>query len=149
MLVAKSSTFPAMAAAATTIQAVVSETSTHEELCALYGITHNELRSTPESAATAAYGGFLLDVALAGDAGALLVALAACLIGYGEVGLWLVRQAREEGTEFTVEGNPYQRWIEDYAGDAYQRAVTVGLGAFVPAGASYFTHLSTQRRWSA
>ena len=98
MLVAKSSTFPAMAAAATTIQAVVSETATHEGLCAAYGISHDELRSTPESAATGVYGGYLLDVALSGDAIALLVALGACVVGYGEVGLWLVRKPRRMRT---------------------------------------------------
>lgn len=130
LLIAKSSTFPAMAAAATTVQAIVSETATHEALCAAFGISQDELRASEESAATTSYGGYLLDVALAGDAGALLVALGSCLVGYGEVGLWLVRQAREHAAAgYTVEGNPFQRWIEDYSGEAYQHAVTVGLEA--------------------
>ena len=33
-----------------------------------------------------------------GDAASLLMALAACLLGYGEVGLWLQREARRPKT---------------------------------------------------
>ncbi|EJD48646.1 thiamin biosynthesis protein [Auricularia subglabra TFB-10046 SS5] len=129
LLAAKSHSFAGMSAAALTIQAIVSEKSTHEELCAAYGVSQEVLRSTPESPATAAYGGYLLDVALTGDAGAVLVVLGSCLVGYGEVGLWLVNQAKEGKSSIKVDGNPYQRWIEDYAGDVYQKAVTVGIEA--------------------
>lgn len=59
----------------------------------------------------------------------LLMALAACLLGYGEVGLWLEKEAAEPNTWVKWEGNPYRRWIEDYAGQKFQHAVTSGLGA--------------------
>jgi thiaminase len=64
-----------------------------------------------------------------GDSASLLMALAACLLGYGEVGLWLQREARRPQSWVQIENNPYKRWIELYSGDNYQAAVKVGLGA--------------------
>jgi len=63
-----------------------------------------------------------------GDAASLLMALAACLLGYGEVGLWLQREARRPKTWVRIEDNPYKRWIEGYSGEKYQAAVKVGIG---------------------
>ena len=63
-----------------------------------------------------------------GDAASLLMALAACLLGYGEVGLWLQREARRPKTWVKIEDNPYKRWIEGYSGEKYQAAVKVGIG---------------------
>ena len=54
----------------------------------------------------------------------------ACLLGYGEVGLWLKKQAAASNSWVVLDGNPYQHWIDDYAGEAYQAAVQTGLGAF-------------------
>jgi hydroxymethylpyrimidine/phosphomethylpyrimidine kinase len=64
-----------------------------------------------------------------GDAASLLMALAACLLGYGEVGLWLMREAKQPQSRVRIEDNPYKQWIEDYAGERYQAAVKVGIGA--------------------
>jgi thiaminase len=64
-----------------------------------------------------------------GDAASLLMALAACLLGYGEVGLWLQREAKRPQSWAKLEDNPYKAWIEDYAGEKYQAAVKVGIGA--------------------
>ena len=58
------------------------------------------------------------------------MALAACLLGYGEVGLWLKKEAAKPSTWVVVEGNPYAKWIEDYSGEHYQEAVRRGLGTF-------------------
>jgi hydroxymethylpyrimidine/phosphomethylpyrimidine kinase / thiaminase len=58
-----------------------------------------------------------------------LMALAACLLGYGEVGLWLQREAKRPQSWAKLEDNPYKAWIEDYAGEKYQAAVKVGIGA--------------------
>jgi len=57
------------------------------------------------------------------------MALAACLLGYGEVGLWLQREAERPQSWVKLEDNPYKKWIEDYAGEKYQAAVKVGIGA--------------------
>ncbi|KAF8422578.1 hypothetical protein L210DRAFT_2166374, partial [Boletus edulis BED1] len=50
----------------------------------------------------------------------LLQALAAYLLGYGEVGLWLEREAAKPDAWVKREGNPYREWMEDYAGKVYQ-----------------------------
>jgi len=57
------------------------------------------------------------------------MALMACLLGYGEVGLWLKKQAAEPNSWVVLDGNPYQHWIDDYTGEVYQAAVQTGLGA--------------------
>ena len=63
-----------------------------------------------------------------GDTSRLVMALAACLLGYGEVGLWLKKEAAKPDTWVKLEGNPYQKWIDDYSGPDYQNAVKLGLG---------------------
>ena len=60
------------------------------------------------------------------------MAAAACLIGYGEVGLWLKKEARKPQTWVVVEGNPYAPWMDDYGGEHYQNAVKVGIGKLCP-----------------
>lgn len=56
------------------------------------------------------------------------MALLACLLGYGEVGLWLKKQAAIPNSWVVVNGNPYRHWMDDYGGDMYQGAVKIGLG---------------------
>lgn len=51
----------------------------------------------------------------------------ACLIGYGEVGLWLISQSKIPGTRIYLDGNPYKQWIEDYSGTLYQQSVRDGM----------------------
>lgn len=118
----------------------------HISYCAQWGVDPAELERTPESPACTAYGAYIMDVGMQGarflrqsvdygiheregDAASLLVALAACLLGYGEVGLWLQREAKRPQSLVKIEGNPYKRWIEDYSGEGYQAAVKVGIGA--------------------
>lgn len=60
----------------------------------------------------------------------LVMALSACLLGYGEVGLWLKKQALKPDSPIKLEGNPYRRWIDDYSGEDYQAAVELGIGEF-------------------
>lgn len=63
-----------------------------------------------------------------GDGTKLLMALLACLLGYGEVGLWLKKEASKEGSWVLLENNPYKKWMDDYSGPRYQQAVKLGLG---------------------
>ncbi|KXN80916.1 hypothetical protein AN958_06833 [Leucoagaricus sp. SymC.cos] len=53
--------------------------------------------------------------------------LLACLLGYGEVGLWLKKEAAKEGSWVVLENNPYKRWMDVYSGEHYQQAVKLGL----------------------
>ena len=88
---------------------VTRETHMHESFCAQWGISLKELVSLKESTTTTAYGNFIVDAGLRGDDLALLVALAACLLGYGEMGLWLRKEAECEDSDIYLEGNPYRR----------------------------------------
>ncbi|PBK64591.1 hypothetical protein ARMSODRAFT_469137 [Armillaria solidipes] len=127
LLAAKSTTFPAIESATRTILNVLHEIGTHTAFCARFGVTADELESTEESTATMAYGGYLLDIGLQGDRIKLLMALLACLLGYGEVGLWIKKEAAKPGSLAKLEGNPYLHWIEDYSGPEYQNAVRLGM----------------------
>ncbi|KAF7298385.1 hypothetical protein MKEN_01363200 [Mycena kentingensis (nom. inval.)] len=121
LLAAKAASYPLIAAATQTINNILTELDTHRALCAQFGLTAEDLDGAEESAETMAYGSYLLDVGLQGDTTKLLIVVLACLLGYGEVGLWLTNGAG------SLEGNPYRQWIEDYAGPGYQGAVTAGL----------------------
>ncbi|KAJ3965365.1 hypothetical protein EV361DRAFT_955082 [Lentinula raphanica] len=147
LLSAKSTTFPSISRATQTVLNVLQEINTHKAFCASFGISEDELEQTPESAATAAYGGYLVDVGMRGDTTLLLIALLACLLGYGEVGLWLKKNVKKNVTKndnndnneksgdtgergwviMDETDNPYVQWIEDYAGERYQAAVKAGL----------------------
>lgn len=58
-----------------------------------------------------------------GDQLDLQVAMAPCLLGYGEIGLKLYHDPRTKR-----EGNPYWTWIRNYAEDSFQTAVKTGKG---------------------
>ena len=58
------------------------------------------------------------------------MAVAACLLGYGEVGLWLKKEAQKPNSWVMWEGNPYLEWIEEYAGEEYQAGVAAGLSKY-------------------
>ncbi|KAJ7221532.1 Phosphomethylpyrimidine kinase-domain-containing protein [Mycena pura] len=127
LLAAKSSSFPLIESATQTILNILHEINTHRALCAEFGVSQDELERTEEAIETTAYGCYLMDVGVQGDTTKLLMALLACLLGYGEVGLWLKSEAARADGAVVLEGNPYRRWIEDYSGPQYQGAVRVGL----------------------
>ncbi|KAI0303297.1 Ribokinase-like protein [Multifurca ochricompacta] len=127
LIAAKSSEYADFAAAAQTVLAIVQERKMHVSFCSQWDINIAELERTPESPACTAYGAYIMDVGLQGDAASLLIALAACLLGYGEVGLWLSREAKRPQSWVKIEGNPYRKWIESYFGGDYQDAVVAGI----------------------
>jgi len=49
-----------------TIFNVLQEIGNHKAFCAKFGITEDELENTPESAATTAYGAYVVDTGLQG-----------------------------------------------------------------------------------
>ncbi|RDB19193.1 putative hydroxymethylpyrimidine/phosphomethylpyrimidine kinase 2 [Hypsizygus marmoreus] len=127
LLAAKSTTFEAIGSATQTIINIIHEIGTHKSFCNSFGITNDVLEGTPEAPATTAYGAYVLDVGLQGDSTKLLMALLACLLGYGEVGLWLKKQSSLPNSWVILENNPYRQWMDDYAGENYQLAVKTGL----------------------
>lgn len=130
LLASKSQSFPAIDSATKTILNILNEIDTHKAFCAKFEVTAEELESAPESPATMAYGAYLIDCGVRGDTAHLIIALFACLIGYGEVGLWLKKHSSDWVK--MNSSNPYLQWIEDYSGEHYQGAVKMGLGEHFP-----------------
>ena len=131
LMAAKSTSFTAISAAMESVQGVLQEISTnHQAFCTRWGVSEKELEETPESTATTAYGAYIMDVGLQGDAIKLNMALSACLLGYGEVGLWLIEESKRPDSWVVLdeELNPYVPWIREYSGEMYQKAVEIGLG---------------------
>ncbi|MZR30927.1 thiaminase II [Sneathiella litorea] len=95
------------------------EMELHVGYCADWGITAAELETLEEAPENIAYTRFVLERGMAGDLLDLMVALAPCAIGYGEIGARLAKSR-----ETKIEGNPYITWIEMYAGNEYQQLVT-------------------------
>ncbi|RMZ81499.1 hypothetical protein DV738_g2292, partial [Chaetothyriales sp. CBS 135597] len=72
-----------------------------------FALDQHHIDAVPESPACIAYSRYILDVGLSSDLLALFVALAPCLLGYGQ-------------------GNRYWRWIENYVANDYREAVVTG-----------------------
>ena len=87
----------------------------HRAYCADWGIAEDALETVEADGATLAYTAYVLERGLAGDLLDLRVALAPCVVGYGEIG---ARLAGDPATR--EEGNPYATWIAMYAGAEYQ-----------------------------
>jgi thiaminase (transcriptional activator TenA) len=92
------------------------EMSLHVGYCAGWGLDETAMGALPEASATMAYTRYVLEAGLQGDLLDLYVALAPCVLGYGEIG---ARLAADPATR--MDGNPYAAWIETYAGDGYQQ----------------------------
>ncbi|KAG6331031.1 hypothetical protein ID866_8062 [Astraeus odoratus] len=82
-----------------------------------------------------------------GDPMKLLMVVAACLLGYGEVGLWLKRQSERPNSWVKWDDNPYLKWMQDYSGDDYQRAVKVGLETIESRAAADPPSVSRYAEW--
>lgn len=109
LLVAKSSTFATMEISTKILQQITNEFGLMKSLFDEWGISQAELDREQETSATTAYGAFIIDAGFRGDETSLLVAVAACLLGYGEVGLWLVKESTRNGSGIYIEGNKYSR----------------------------------------
>lgn len=100
------------------------ELSLHIEYCRDWGLSEEDLLALPEGVATVAYTRYLLDAGMQGDLTDLYAALVPCALGYAHIGEWLSDPAN--GLQ---EGNPYQSWIDMYAGEEYQEAA-IAITAF-------------------
>ncbi|MFY1026769.1 thiaminase II [Actinobacillus seminis] len=95
--------------------ALLSEIELHIDFCRQWGISVEELTGLPESPACVAYTRYVLDCGIKGGLSELYAALAPCMLGYAEIG-------RRLSSREAVESNPYQAWIDIYAGDKFQQA---------------------------
>ncbi|MFT6840123.1 MAG: thiaminase/transcriptional activator TenA [Candidatus Azotimanducaceae bacterium] len=119
--VVKAETLDEMKVCAGTVNALVNhEMALHVKTCAAAGIDEATLFAAKEEVANLAYTRYVMDAGLQGDFLDLVVALAPCCFGYGEIGHRLAQTS--------TSGAPYADWIATYAGSEYQQAMTsVGL----------------------
>ena len=96
----------------------------HIDYCAAWGLTPEALEAAVSDRATLAYTRYVLERGMAGDLLDLKIALAPCIIGYGEIGRRLDADAATRR-----DGNPYASWIEIYAGARYQGFVAAEIAA--------------------
>ncbi len=119
----KSDSVADMRAASATVSGLLdTELSMHLDYCRGWGLDEAALQAEPASIELLAYTGFMLDRAQAGDLLDLLAVLAACLVGYAEVG---IRLADDPAT--VHDGNPYRSWIEMYSGPKYLGLAEAGI----------------------
>jgi len=113
MGVIKASTLAETRLCAATVHGMINvETPLHVAVCAREGISEEQLFQTEEAIENLSYTRFVLDVGNSGDFLDLLVALAPCAFGYGEIGLRIAKTAAAD--------TPYQEWIDTYSGEAFQ-----------------------------
>lgn len=115
----KADTLDDMRQAAAGMSAILDlEMGLHVDYCRTWGLGEAEMAAVPEDPRCVAYTRYVLERGAAGDLLDLHVALAPCIVGYGEIG------RRLAGDPATLrDGNPYEAWIAMYAGKEYQDAV--------------------------
>jgi len=120
----KSPTLEDLRQAKAGLEAIVDlELGLHIQYCQQWGISEQELQALPEARATMAYTRYVLDTGNRGDLLDLHVALAPCLVGYGQVAQWLnSRSETQRG-----ENNPYEAWIAMYESDEFQSATAAEI----------------------
>src|SRR5438034_5072258 len=101
--------------------AIVVERALHGSFFRQYGITADVFNTTPLSPACHHYVSFLLATAHAEPYEVLLGALLPCFWIYAEVGRDIHARAAKQ--------NPYQAWIDTYAGEDFHAAVRAVIGA--------------------
>ena len=110
--------------AAAAQEAVVAERELHHSFLRAYDISAEEFANTPLSPTCHHYGHFLQSTAWSRPYAVALAALLPCFWIYAEVGVELQKHS--------VEGNPYQSWIDTYGGEefhAHVRAVRTTVDA--------------------
>lgn len=111
--VVKAESIEEMRLCAATVDSLINhEFSLHIKTCAAQGINEESLFNAKEEMETIAYTRYVLDSGLQSDFLDLILVLAPCAFGYGEVGLAF--------KDKDISGHPYEKWIETYRGDAFQ-----------------------------
>ena len=112
-----------MRIASATLDALVNEEiQLHIKTCKDEGITEEQLFKTEEELNNIAYTRFVLEAGYTGGFLDLLVALAPCVFGYGEIGLNLKSISKSD--------NPYISWIDTYNSTEYQE-VCMNIGSLL------------------
>jgi thiaminase/transcriptional activator TenA len=132
LAVVKGESLAAMREKAAAVLAILDETKLHLTYCAEWGLSEADVVATAESAETVSYTRWVLDRGLAGDILDLEVALAPCTVGYGEVALRILADPARR-----VAGNPYQSWIDAYAGEEYQAMARAAAARIDALGVSH------------
>ncbi len=133
LAVYKSDNLADMRAAAAAISGILdTEMQLHVEFCADWGLTEQQMESAPEANANMAYTRYVLEKGQAGDILDLHVALSPCVVGYGEIGTKLSSLG-------PVPDNPYQAWIDMYAGAEYQAVAAAAIQTIDRLAASRLT----------
>jgi hydroxymethylpyrimidine/phosphomethylpyrimidine kinase len=114
----KSKTLEEADAFAKTVSHIHHESKLHVDYCESFGISRDELFETVEAMETVAYTRYVIDKGHSGDVLDLQIAIAPCMIGYGEIGLRLFNDPKTKR-----QGNPYWKWICNYADVDFQAAV--------------------------
>ncbi len=102
-------------------EAIVVERSLHEGFFETFGITQDEFRDAPLAPATHHYVSYLMATAWGEPYEVVLAALLPCFWIYAEVGRDILSRA--------AAPNPYQAWIDTYAGEDFHEAVRGVIGA--------------------
>ncbi|AGT07218.1 thiaminase II [Paracoccus aminophilus] len=115
LAVVKAGNFEEMRACSATVHTLLDgEMALHVGICEAAGISRATLEATVEAIPNLAYTRYVLDSGFSGDFLDVVAALAPCVLGYGEIGLRLAREAAPD--------TPYRDWIDTYAGEDYQKA---------------------------
>jgi len=127
LAVVKAGDIGEMRTAAATVDALVNhELQLHIGTCASAGMTEAMLAAPPEATENLAYTRYVIDAGLSGDFLDLMAALAPCVLGYGEIGARLGREATSEA---------YRDWITAYSGEEYQ-SVCASVGELIDRAAT-------------
>ncbi len=119
----KSDSLDDLRQATATLDALInSEMQLHLKYCAGWGLSERDMAALPEAEQNLAYTRYVLERGLAGDLLDLLVALAPCVLGYGEIGRRLLADPATR-----LDDNPYLDWIEVYGGSEYQEVAAASL----------------------
>lgn len=119
----KSDTLADLRTAAAAVSAIVDvEMPLHVSYCRDWGLTEEQMAAEPEAMETMAYTRFVLERGLAGDRLDLDVALAPCVVGYGEA---VARLLADPATQ--RNGNPYTAWMDAYASDEYVAVASAAI----------------------
>lgn len=115
LAVTKTTHLDEMQACAATVHTLLDhEMALHVRLCAEAGMGRDTLERAQEAVTSIAYTRYVMDAGHSGDFLDLLAALMPCVLGYGEIGLRLAREAASD--------TPYRPWIDTYSGTEYQDA---------------------------